>query len=113
MPAVGYLSPMRYRFLSLIFLATAVCAFGRELPADGVKAELGAIEYPYVKLGGKPVRLSPGARIFDQKDQLVLPYSFAGRVPALYKLDIRGDVQTIWLLTSDEIASLKNKKKAQ
>jgi len=104
---------MRYRFLFLIFLTTAISAFARDLPSDGVRAELGAIEYPFVKLAGKPVRLSPGARIFDQKDQLVLPYSFAGRVPALYKLDIRGDVQTIWLLTPDEVASLKNKKKAQ
>ena len=92
-------------------LATA--AFARDLPPDGLQANLGAIEYPFVQLAGKPIRLSPGARIFDENGRIVLPNTFSGQVPVLYKLDIRGDVQEIWVLTADEVAALKNRKKAQ
>ena len=102
---------MRYLFALISLLAAA--AFARDLPPDGLLATLGAIEYPFVQLAGKPIRLSPGARIFDENGRIVLPNTFSGKVPVLYRLDIRGDVQEIWVLTADEVAALKNRKKAQ
>ena len=103
---------MRYLLITLISLLAAA-AFARDLPPDGRQANLGAIEYPFVQLAGKPARLSPGARIFDENGRIVLPNTFSGQVPVLYKLDIRGDVQEIWVLTADEVAALRNRKKAQ
>ena len=94
-------------------LLVAVPGFARDLPPDGLQANLGAIEYPFVQLAGTAFRLSPGARIFDENSRIVPPNTFTGKVPVLYKLDSRGDVQEIWVLTADEVAGLRSKKKAQ
>jgi hypothetical protein len=104
---------MRIQFLLFPLLLLAIPALARDLPADGLRANLGAIDYPFVQLAGKTVRLAPGARIFDRNNHLVLPNTYSGRAPVLYKLDIRGDVQDIWLLTAEEVAALGSKKKTQ
>ena len=102
---------MKY-VLSLIYLLIAgTLAEARDLPADGVQADLAALEYPYVKLAGKTVRLAPGALIYDDANRIIPPNTLPARAKALYKLDIRGEVRSIWLLTPEEITLLKNQKK--
>jgi hypothetical protein len=93
---------MRYLFPLIFLLAASTLSWARDLPADGLRADLTVVEYPYVKLAGKPMRLSPGARIFDATNRIVPPYPMTEKVNVLYTLDIRGDVQGIWFLTTEE-----------
>jgi hypothetical protein len=105
---------MRYIVTFILMLIVAgTPVWARNLPADGIQADLRALEYPYVKLAGQQLRLAPGARIFDGANRIVQPNVLPPSAKAMFKLDLRGNVQDIWLLTAEEIAMLRNKKKSQ
>jgi hypothetical protein len=100
---------MRYVQTLILLVAIAVPSWARDLPTDGIQADLAPFEYPYVKLTGKPIRLAPGARIFDAANRIIQPNALPLRAKAVYRLDARGDVQDIWILSADEVAILKKK----
>ena len=80
----------------------------REAPKD-VKPAVIAVSAtpPIITLNGQPDRLSPGARIRDLNNMLVLSGSLANqRNYTVYKRDSAGLVHEVWLLTSDEYAKL-------
>ncbi len=81
---------------------------GRTLPQNAVLGELTATSYPYVTIGDKQFHLAPGTRIFDQNNRIILPVSMPTRATVLYKLDANGDLINMWLLTPDELATLKH-----
>ncbi|MBA2690233.1 MAG: hypothetical protein H0U63_05480 [Burkholderiales bacterium] len=103
---------MKSLFICIALVAASSVA-ARNLPPEGSQADLAALEYPFVKLAGKPVRLAPGALIYDDANRVIPPNTLPAKAKVLYKLDIRGDVQYIWLLTGEEIALLKEQKKTQ
>ena len=80
---------------------------GRILPQNAVLGELTASSYPYVIIGDKQFHLAPGTRIFDQNNRIILPVSMPINITVLYKLDANGDLINMWLLTPDELATLK------
>ena len=82
------------------------------MPDEAILAELAARDYPFVQLAGKQARLAPGALIYDEQSRIIPPNTLPAKARALYRLDNRGEVQTIWLLTTDETAQLKDKKKS-
>ena len=76
----------------------------REAPAD-VKPAMLAVSAtpPLITLNGEAARLSPGSRIRDTNNMLVLSGALAGRtVPAVYRKDSSGLVHEVWLLTEAE-----------
>ena len=76
----------------------------REAPA-GVRPGIIAVTPtpPLITVNGQPDRLSPGARIRDVNNLLVLSGQLAGReMYAVYKRDGAGLVHEVWLLTADE-----------
>ncbi len=92
----------------LLFAATAsvVAAQGivREAPKD-VKPAIIAVSAtpPEITVNGQPDRLSPGARIRDLNNLLVLSGALAGKtVYTVYKRDPSGLVHEVWLLTPEE-----------
>jgi hypothetical protein len=90
--------------LAFVCLAAAAQMIVREAPADVKPAMLavGATP-PDISLNGEPARLSPGSRIRDTNNMLVLSGSLAGRtVPAVYRRDAAGLVHEVWLLTPAE-----------
>ncbi|MGZ5847371.1 MAG: hypothetical protein ACXWJJ_07830, partial [Ramlibacter sp.] len=77
----------------------------REAPADVRPARMAVDAPPAITLDGKPDRLSPGARIRDVQNMLVLSGNLAGQaVPVVYRRDGAGLVHEVWLLTEDEYA---------
>ncbi|HVK55755.1 MAG TPA: hypothetical protein VM532_12090 [Burkholderiales bacterium] len=104
---------MRYLLTLLCLLVATASSWARDLPADGVAGDLLAIEYPFVRLADKQFRLAPGARIFDVSSRIVMPNTIAVPAKSMYKLDVRGDVQEIWLLTPEEVVIVASRKKLQ
>jgi hypothetical protein len=99
-----------------ILLGTALIALfalqpwavaGRILPQNAVLGELSATSYPYVTIGKNQFHLAPGTKIYDQNNRIILPVSMPTRAFVLYKLDANGDLINMWLLTQDELATLK------
>lgn len=79
----------------------------REAPKDVVLARMTVVQPPVIQLDGRDDRLSPGARIHDTRNMLVLSASLAGQtVPMVYRRDAAGLVHEAWLLTADEYTKL-------
>jgi hypothetical protein len=58
-------------------------------------------------MDGKPDRLSPGARIRDLNNMLVLSGGLVGKtIPVVYRRDAAGLVHEVWILTADEYSKL-------
>lgn len=94
----------------LAFAATA--AFGqavmRDAPKD-VKPAMITVSAtpPIIAVDGKPDRLSPGARVRDRNNMLVLSGALAGKtLYTVYKRDSAGLVHEVWLLNQEEYAKV-------
>ena len=96
--------------LSLATAAFAASSQGitREAPKD-VKPGIMAVSAtpPIITMDGKDDRLSPGVRIRDLNNMLVLTGGLANRtVYTVYKRDSAGMVHEVWLLTEAEYQKL-------
>ena len=79
----------------------------REAPKDVRPARMVVTATPHVTLDEKPAQLSPGARIRDLNNMLVLSASLTGKdVPVVYRRDAAGLVHEVWILTPDEYLRL-------
>jgi hypothetical protein len=79
----------------------------REAPKDVVLARMTVVQPPVIQIDGKNDRLSPGSRIRDTRNLLVMSAALAGStVPVIYKRDAAGLVHEVWLLTADEYSKL-------
>jgi hypothetical protein len=96
---------------ALAFAATAVAAqitTERGAPL-GVKPAIIAVSAtpPVIQVDGKADRFSPGARIRDRQNMLVLTGNLAGKsVYTVYKRDGAGLVHEVWLLNEEEFRKL-------
>lgn len=100
----------RTAFAGFALAASAVFAQAivREAPAD-VKPGIIAVSAtpPLITVDGNDDRLSPGARIRDRNNMLVLSASLAGQtLYTVYRRDSAGLVHEVWLLNADEYAKL-------
>jgi hypothetical protein len=78
----------------------------RQFPATAKRGLLLVTAPPEVLIDGKRARLSPGARIKNVNNMLVLSASLAGTsVPVVYVLDTQGMVHEVWLLSAQEARS--------
>jgi hypothetical protein len=85
-----------------VFQASAQ-GFIREAPKDVKRGRLVVTAPPQVTLDGKPDQLSPGARIRDLNNMLLLSASVAGQdLPVVYRRDATGLIHEAWLLTPEE-----------
>ncbi|RYG06650.1 MAG: hypothetical protein EON92_19785 [Burkholderiales bacterium] len=100
---------IQFLILSMALLAGAVHAQGfvREAPKDVKPGRMVVSLPPVITMDGKPDRLSPGSRIRDTNNMLVLSASLAGlSVPVVYRRDSAGLVHEAWILTAEEYARL-------
>jgi len=93
-------------FLSFGF-SQAQESIRREAPKDVVLGKMTVVAPPVISIDDKPDRLSPGSRIRDTRNMMVLSASLAGKtVPVVYRRDPVGLVHEVWLLTPDEYTKL-------
>jgi hypothetical protein len=79
----------------------------REVPADVRYARMQVLQTPVILLDEQPARLSPGARIRNPMNLLLLPASITGHsLPVVFRRDPAGLVHEVWVLTEAEAATL-------
>lgn len=79
----------------------------RDAPKDVVLGEMTVVQPPVVQIDGRTDRLSPGSRIRDTRNMIVLSGTLAGQtVPVVYRRDAAGLVGDVWLLTPAEYEKL-------
>ena len=103
----------RTALVGLSLAATVACAqdFVREAPRD-VKPGIIAVSAtpPLITVDGKEDRLSPGARVRDRNNMLVLSGALAGKsLYTVYRRDSTGLVHEVWLLNEEEYAKIGGK----
>jgi hypothetical protein len=77
----------------------------RPFPATALRGTLAVVQPPDVAIDGRPARLSPGARIRDQHNLLVLSGSIVGaQFLVHYTLEPHGLVHDVWILNAAEAA---------
>jgi hypothetical protein len=100
-----------FKFLLLCAALLAGAAFAqgivRSAPKDVLLARMTVTAPPEITLDGKPDRLSPGSRIHDLNNMLVLSGGLAGKtLPVVYRRDAASLVHEVWQLTDAEYAKL-------
>jgi hypothetical protein len=103
----------RTALIGLSLAASAVCAqtVVREAPKD-VKPGIIAVSTtpPLITLDGKDDRLSPGARVRDRNNMLVLSGALAGNsFYTVYRRDSAGLVHEVWILNEEEYRKVGGK----
>ena len=90
---------------SVLALACLTARAERNFPEPATRGDMKAFEYPEMKIGDKIFRLSPGSRIFNRHNLIIMPASLQIQTaPIMYTLDTRGDLASVWLLTDEEAA---------
>lgn len=76
---------------------------GRNFPADTLRGRLRVIDAPTILLDGREDRFSPGVRIRDARNLLVVAGTVAGQdLLVNYTRDAAGLVREVWVLSPDE-----------
>jgi hypothetical protein len=99
---------MRTILFLLAVLATSAATLalaGRTFPGDAKRGELKSAEFPYVQIGKDVIKLAPGAKIYDDKNQLLMPTRLPQKAEIRYSIEsTTGLVLNIWLLSTEEAA---------
>ena len=75
----------------------------REFPKAALRGEMVVQNHPLVTINGKAERLTPGARIFDSQNRLVLSGQLVGQnLLVNYLRDGGGQIHQVWVLNSEE-----------
>jgi hypothetical protein len=103
-----------YRCALAVLTAVAVAGTPHLASAQGVRAFpantlRGAVvfgDYPQVTLNGKATQLSPGSRVRDQANMIVMAGALTGsRMLVHYTLDLGGtQLRDVWVLRPEEAA---------
>ena len=102
------------RWIKVFIAALGLCAgaafaqgMQRDAPKDVVLGRMVVTAPPEITLDGKPDRLSPGSRVRDLNNMLVLSGGIVGKsLPVVYRRDAAGLVHEAWILTEDEYTKL-------
>lgn len=114
-------APCRARRRALGAVAAVALAWSLPAPAQGTRSFPEAARpgrfamriFPEATLDGEPVRLGAGARIFDQRNMIVMPASLSGSFDALVERDPAGNVSRVWLLTPEELQAAQAREQAR
>lgn len=76
---------------------------GRQFPAAAKRGTLEVTQPPNILINGQPERLSPGARIKNPNNMIVLSGSLVGQALLVnYLRDPQGQIHEVWLLSPAE-----------
>lgn len=91
---------------SALLLAPSQAQVRRHFPATALRGTVVFSTPPEIVLNNVATRLSPGGRIRDTRNMLVMPATLTGQKWVVhYTLDMMGQVHDSWLLREDEIAN--------
>jgi hypothetical protein len=85
------------------FTAAAQTPTVRDFPPAAMRAEMTVQNHPQISLNDKPEQLSPGARIFDTRNLIVLSGQLHGqRLTVNYLRDSGNQIERVWILNPEE-----------
>jgi len=79
---------------------------GRPIPDNAEVGRLAIGVFPEATLDGKPVRLGPGARIYDEQNLIRPPSTVAGERRVAFVRGTLGELTQVWLVTDAEYKAI-------
>ncbi len=80
----------------------------RAFPKAVLHGEMAVQNHPLITIDGKAEQLSPGARIFDAQNYLVLSGRLVGQTLAInYMRDGSGQIYQVWILNAEELKDIR------
>ena len=101
---------MRKLFFVLMlcsFFATPAAFAESTFPTNARLGAMVQFKYPYMKIGKQTYRLSPGARIYDQWNRILLPGAVPASATVVFTIDLAGALAKVWILSASEVEKLK------
>jgi hypothetical protein len=101
---------MRHCLLALTLLSVGpllaqIAPAPRSFPPNALRGELTIVQTPVVLMNEQQDKLSPGSRIRNEFNRLVLPASLTGRKLIVnYTRESYGMIHEVWILTETEAA---------
>lgn len=91
-------------FLSILFSTSAAAQIVRSFPDTAPRGKIAFKSPPQIELDGKADRLSPGARIRDERGMLAMTGALEGKsfVVNFKREASTGMVHEVWILTLEE-----------
>ena len=91
------------RIIVAVFAVTIVaCGSSVKVGSDGsLTGTLTTGQLPDVSIDGKPMRLAPGARIYNQSNLTITPNQVPANARVRYKTDSSGQITQVWLLPAE------------
>ena len=87
-----------------VLFATTAAGQLRTIPSDAERAQIRHVQENVVELNGQQAQLAPGAQIRDASNRLIVPMALPPAAVVKYRLDEKGQVREIWVLTDEEAA---------
>ena len=91
-------------FAFAMFFAGAAAGQVRTIPDDAERAQVRHVQENVIQLNGQLAQLAPGAQIRDTMNRLIVPMALPADAMVKYRLDEKGQVREIWILTDEEAA---------
>jgi hypothetical protein len=77
----------------------------RKFPDKALRGSFTLVEWPNIVLDGVSDKVSPGIKIYDETNMLVMPANLTGKTYLVnYTREISGMVHRVWILTPEEAA---------
>jgi len=101
-----YMWTRRLLLCLMLMLATlSALAAPRNFPANVQRGVMSASVYPQIMINGQAQLLAPGAKIFDDKNLIIMATSLLNNAYTVnYTIDAQGKIDRIWVLTNEELA---------
>ena len=91
-------------FLICLLIAAPAAAQLRAIPANAKRAQMSHVSENIVELNGRRIQLSPGVRIRDAMNRIIVPNALPAGSLVKYRRDASGAVREVWILTPEEAA---------
>ena len=110
----------RHALRTGVALAAATTGWARHAAAQSVRtfpasARLGRLEmrhFPEAILNDAPVRFGAGARIYDERNMIVMPAGLSGVLDVLVERDPVGNIGRVWIVSADELKAAQARERA-
>ena len=97
---------MKFNFVFALLLCLAgsgaALAQLRTIPDGAKRGNIRHVQEMIVEIGGKQVRLAPGAQIRDANNRVVLPAALLPGVLVKYVESAAGELARVWILSEEE-----------
>jgi hypothetical protein len=90
--------------LASLLAVSAAVALERKIPADTKRVKLGPASSHSVMIDGTEVWLSAGAKIYNDRNRIVVPGRIEADSAARVSTNDSGEITNVWILSSDEAA---------